>query len=233
MKTRLYFSIFAFVFIAAPLAKAQDISIQHNPYAWYKIAQTINLDPKWSIGVDGEFRVIDILRLRKHFESRQILNYKASKMLTLSIGHTNILVKNTAGWDVPETQLFERATVKKAFKKFTWTNRFQIEHRKVGSGASGSIKYGEKLRWQTGVTIPMKNQPKLAWLISDEYHIRHYHDTPWESLFDQNRFFVGVGYKWQKHLGIETGYLNQYSKTTTSKTMNHVFVLTLTDNFDL
>ena len=59
------------------------------------------------------------------------------------------------------------------------------------------------------LSISLSFNPKLSVVASDEYFVK-LNNTHWGggSGFDQNRLFLGVGYKSNEHVKLEVGYLN-------------------------
>jgi hypothetical protein len=50
-------------------------------------------------------------------------------------------------------------------------------------------------------------------------------------VFDQNRAYVALGYRFSKRMDIEAGYLNQYVQQTQAHTINHIAQVALYTRF--
>lgn len=91
---------------------------------------------------------------------------------------------------------------------------------------------GYRLRQMIKLSRPIASLPNLSWVVSDEYFFNT-NDTDWgaHSGFDQNRLFVGAGYKIHPTAKVEMGYLNQYLNGVRVDRMNHALSTTLEWSF--
>lgn len=61
------------------------------------------------------------------------------------------------------------------------------------------------------MSSPLLNHPQWSFIGTNEaFFLYNYSKGQYVTGFDQNRFFMGMGYNVNKTLNIELGYLNQY-----------------------
>ena len=110
----------------------------------------------------------------------------------------------------------------------TIQSRTRLEERRLETGK----ETGYRLRQMLKASTPLEVNPKVSLIASDELFI-NFNDTDWgaRSGFDQNRFFLGVGYVFNPSVKVEAGYLNQYINGATVNRMNHVLSTTLSYSF--
>jgi Protein of unknown function (DUF2490) len=81
---------------------------------------------------------------------------------------------------------------------------------------------------------PLEVEPRLSLITWDEAFVR-VNSTPTggQAGFDQNRFFAGLGWSFNKNFRAEGGYLNQYLTRiyTTPDTMHHLIMASLFMNW--
>lgn len=117
------------------------------------------------------------------------------------------------------------------WQQFTWSGgnddlkfalRPRLEQRFVEAGDDVGVRFRQLVR----VHHPLRSKPRLTLIAWDEVFI-HLNDTDWgaETGFDQNRLFLGFG--WKQHpdcrLRTEIGYLNQTINTRAGPDrVNHI-----------
>lgn len=91
--------------------------------------------------------------------------------------------------------------------------RSRLEERFIERAIHTAWRYRQLLK--TSIFIP--KHPKYAAVISDEafFHLNDF-NLQRNQGFDQNRLFLGLGYRTSKNSTIEIGYLNQMIKRVNS-----------------
>lgn len=117
--------------------------------------------------------------------------------------------------------------------KFSWgrlTSRSRLEERFVPShiGNDMAARYRHLLK----AAIPLSFAPGFSYIIQSEAFVG-LNDTDWVPRrgFDQNRFFTGLGYAFNKNISAEVGYMNQYIIRRGANYMGHNLVVNLFMNF--
>ncbi|MGQ0505826.1 MAG: DUF2490 domain-containing protein [Myxococcaceae bacterium] len=134
--------------------------------------------------------------------------------------------------DVSEHRIFQQVTGMTPLGPLQVNYRVRLEERFRASGDNAAVKLGEgqwafRLRQQLRFALPLTTEWKL--IVFDEFHV-HLNSTDYPSRtgLDQNRAFIGVGYRASSALQVEAGYLNQYVERVTDRDqINHVLVMSL------
>ena len=116
-------------------------------------------------------------------------------------------------------------------------HRYRLEQRWV-ERRSGTVEESRREAWTysnraryllrgtlaPGGGAPQGGEPYLA--AYDELFVGFGRNVR-NNVFDRNRAFVGVGYRWGPALGVEVGYLNQYAlrASGTEAERNHVVLV--------
>ncbi|MES2732210.1 MAG: DUF2490 domain-containing protein [Bacteroidota bacterium] len=133
--------------------------------------------------------------------------------------------------------------------RVTITQRYRYEFRFLGkelptNGSAGDDYYSGmtdpgsrrgRFRYMVRAIIPLNHQkmePKTYYIHTyNEILISIGHNVKPERILDQNRAFLGLGYKFSPALRVELGYLNQYiPKGATSDMNNAVQLLFVVDD---
>jgi hypothetical protein len=129
--------------------------------------------------------------------------------------------------------------------KFSWgrlTARSRLEERFVPSHIGTASNPGDpspanstmaaRYRQLIKASIPLSFAPGFSYIIQDEAFVS-LNDTDWVPRrgFDQNRFFTGIGYAFNKNITGEVGYMNQYIIRRGSNLMDHILSVNLFLNY--
>jgi hypothetical protein len=139
-----------------------------------------------------------------------------------------------------EHRIFEQATFKdKYFGDVDFTSRTRFEQRNFDVADSGTslrlrqmIRIDKPIYWG-GTNVAFGGLYAAAYdevffNLNDEYNSA----TKIKTGFDQNRAWVGLGYKFNDNFKVETGYLNQYQEAVGGPNkMNHVLMTAVNVTF--
>lgn len=127
-----------------------------------------------------------------------------------------------------EHRVYQQYDHKHVFdNKDSLTFRTRLEERNVDVSSETSVRFREQLKY----THPL--MPKLSLVASEEIFVNT-NSVNWgpQSGFDQNRGFVGIGYKFNDKFRTEVGYMNQYmNRVNNYDRMAHLFNVTLYGDF--
>lgn len=117
--------------------------------------------------------------------------------------------------------------------KFSWgrvTSRSRLEQRFVPDHIGNDM--ANRYRHLLKAAIPLSFAPGFSYIIQSEAFVG-LNDTDWVPRrgFDQNRFFTGLGYAFNKNISAEVGYMNQYIIRRGANYMGHNLVVNLFMNF--
>lgn len=136
------------------------------------------------------------------------LGYALTDNLSIWIGYAWIYTgKPNTPNPFEEDRIWQQLLWTKTNKYLTFTSRTRTEQRFL----ENNPKTAYRLRQLIKISVPFKHFNKMSFVTSDEvfFHKNNFVGTN-SSGFDQNRYFVGVGYKINPSLNTEIGYMNQY-----------------------
>lgn len=137
-------------------------------------------------------------------------------------GYGWIKTSPIAGSDFDEHRLWQQWTFSPSSGDWRFLHRSRFEQRWVETGDDVGFRWRQLARAQHILT----KCPQWSLVTWDEAFF-HLNDTDWgaESGFDQNRAFIGFGYKEQPNSRVRTeiGYLNQFvNRQNAIDGMNHI-----------
>ena len=153
------------------------------------------------------------------------VNYQLNPRVLFRLGYAWIetypygeIPINGQGRDFTEHRLFQMVQLSHKEGIIDFSHRFMLEQRFVGRYSSASVEKEDafpllnRMRYMVRLQLPLKgkeitdNTPYLA--LYDEIFIG-FGENVNANVFDQSRIGVLLGYRFNKNLRIEGGYLNQ------------------------
>ncbi|TAH27312.1 MAG: DUF2490 domain-containing protein [Cytophagales bacterium] len=196
-----------------------------NNIGWYNFFGTFNINKKWSILTEYQFRRTHLITTWQQSLLRLGINYQLYPNVQLRVGYAWIetfpygeIPINGMGKQFTEHRIFEALTLTNKTGIFDITHRFILEQRFVGKYTSSILNNEDKfplwhrMRYMLKIQVPLKKDlssghfPYIAFY--DEVLIGFGKNVN-ENIFDQNRVGVLLGYKFNNNLKLEIGYLNQ------------------------
>jgi len=214
-----------------------NASAQTQVTGWLASFNTFKIGKKTSIHFDGQFRSSDQLEHVQTLLLRTGLNFHVTKQLTITGGYAFIdnrrVIGNVSG-TATEHRAWEQLLFTHKIKFVGVAHRLRLEQRflPLVSVQNNELQTDDhtmamRLRYFFRNVIPFKKtadfQKGMFGAIQNEVFVNV---TDLEKVngkfFDQNRFYLAIGYRVSKHFDLEAGYLNQYVLGRTGRTNNHV-----------
>lgn len=106
-------------------------------------------------------------------------------------------------------------------KGSTWNHRFRFEQRFLEGVDDTAFRFRYFSRYTHPLTAIHEN---LTFAINEEVFVNLNDTQGPKAGFNQNRLFVGLNYKINRHLAIETGYQNQFinGQNNADDVVNHI-----------
>lgn len=163
---------------------------------------------RYKYWLEGQERVGDDISESTQSLLRSGIGYSLTENWSLWAGYawvrTGYPLANTP---FEENRIWEQLLWMKSYTNFTLTSRTRMEQRFLET----SHKTAYRARQLFKVAIPLKSYSKLSVVSSDEVFIHKNNFIGTASKgFDQNRFFIGLGYRFNSKINTEIGYMNQY-----------------------
>lgn len=106
-----------------------------------------------------------------------------------------------------ERRIWQQLLWVKKYPDLSLTSRTRLEQRFL----EGNPKTAWRIREMIKMVSPFRRKPQFSMVGSEEVFWHHNNFVGQRNQgFDQNRFFMGIGYKINGALTTEIGYLNQY-----------------------
>ncbi len=109
---------------------------------------------------------------------------------------------NTEKLVTEEHRVFQQFITKQSFGRFNFQHRYRFEQRFI------KHNFRMRLRYFFGLQIPINRKE----LIEKTTYFSAYNEVflnTHHAVFDRNRLYVGAGYKFNKAVRVEVGYMNQ------------------------
>jgi hypothetical protein len=200
------------------------INTYHN-IGWYNYFGTFKMSDKFSLHTEYQWRRDNVITDWQQGLLRVGLNYQHNLRVLFRVGYSWIetfpygeIPINGLGRDFTEHRIFEMVQLSHKEGKIDFSHRFMLEQRFVGRYSSANVlKEDEfpllnRIRYMVRLQVPLKgneikdNTPYVAFY--DEVFIG-FGENVNANIFDQNRAGVLFGYRINKSVRIEGGYLNQ------------------------
>ncbi len=215
---------------------------QENHFSgWGALFHTQRFSKHWGASFDAQFRSANKYDYLRNTLLRPSVNYYfGNKMAALGYAYIATNGRNAAGEHTfrPESRIWQQLIVNQKLGKATiLQHRFRLEQRFVGNTTSLNDHYfSQRLRYFARAVIPFRHNtvftkgPFIG--LQNEVFINIQNkDKVNGHLFDQNRAYAAIGYRFSKKMDAEIGYLNQYTRHRELYTINNVLQLAFYTRF--
>lgn len=196
----------------------------HNDIGWGAVFGNVAVSKRFSIIPEFQWRRTHVVKDWQQLLVRAGVQYNFPKGGSVALLYAFI---NTYPYgdfpagphDVPEHRITEQAIFNGSTGIFNFMHRLRLEQRYLGridqKGESGEVEewiYANRFRYMLRTDVAL-SRPKIVdktWYLAayDEIFIGFGKNVN-QNIFDQNRLAVLVGYRFNKNIRLEAGYLNQ------------------------
>ncbi len=219
------------LFIVLFLGKNIQLFAQNNrintreSIGWYNYFGTFKLTSKVSLHTEYQWRRNNFITTWQQSLLRTGINYQLRPNVLFRVGYAWIetfpygeIPINGLGRDFTEHRIFQMAQLTQKEGVVDISHRFMLEQRFVGRYSSASEEQEDefpllhRMRYMVRLQMPLKGTlikdktPYVA--LYDEVFIGFGQNVN-ANVFDQNRIGILLGYRFNKHIRVEAGYLNQ------------------------
>lgn len=222
------------LFLLLLLIIPAELFAQDNRFSgWGALFHTQRFSPKWGASFDAQFRTANQYSYLQNVLVRPSMNYYFDNNKMAALGYAYIATNGVteAGEDTfrPESRIWEQLIINtKLTNTATLQHRFRLEQRFLGNTTARNDHYfSQRLRYFARAVIPLKSSqtftegPFLGLQNEIMFNVQNNHKVN-KHFFDQNRAYVALGYRLEKKIDIEFGYLNQFVQQTSATYFNHV-----------
>ena len=211
---------------ASLFASAQKTRISnHNTIGWYNYFGTFKLSDRFSLHTEYQWRRNNIIEEWQQSLLRTGINYQLNPKIQLRAGYAwgetfpyGDIPINGFGKDFTEHRIFEMATITDKVSSIDLSHRFMLEQRWVGRYSNANLQkeddfiFLSRMRYMFRMQMPFTGNsiadksPYAA--LYDEIFIGLGRNVN-ENIFDQNRLGFLLGYRFNKTVRLEGGFLSQ------------------------
>lgn len=224
MKYRFLFLIVLFFFTQITLA--QNTRLKHNnTIGWYNYFGTFKLSNKFGLHTEYQWRRDNgftdwqqsLLRVGVNYNLKPSVLFRAGYawIETFPYGEYPI---NGFGKDFTEHRIFEMVQLSHKEGILDFSHRFMLEQRFVGRYSTANLASEDefpllhRFRYMFRLQLPLKGKEikdKTPYVAMYDEILIGFGENVNANIFDQNRLGILLGYRFNKTVRIEGGYLNQ------------------------
>lgn len=189
------------------VAKNNDFQIWTNSTALGSITQ---VHPKLKYSFEYQGRFGDYASRLSQLILRPGIGYQIIPSTSLWLGYAWIRTSQPFTIKpIDENRIWQQILWNKKFNAFTTTLRSRLEERFIQETLHTAWRYRQLFR----ISYAIPEHEQLTLIGSNEvfFHLNRY-NLQNNIGFDQNRAFIGIGYKTSDKTSLELGCLNQYIK---------------------
>lgn len=227
----------------------------NNNIGWYNYFGTFKVSQKFGIHSEYQFRRNETITEWQQSLLRLGVNYQLNPKIQLRLGYAWIetfpygeIPINGMGKDFTEHRLFQMATITDKVSIVDLSHRLMLEQRWVGRYSNANLKNEDefpllhRFRYMFRLQVPLKGKEikdKTPYLATYDEIFIGFGKNVNENIFDQNRFGILLGYRFNPSIRIEAGYLNQILQLGREVNNRNVFqqnngiIVNANFNFDL
>jgi hypothetical protein len=226
-----------FLCFVTPLVHAQTVN---QTSGWLFLLNNTKINDKWGAYLDVQLRSADKVDYLRNFLFRPGVTYYINDKSEATLGYLLNVTFNrnlgTADNSLTEHRIWEQYIYKQKISTISLSHRFRLEQRFIEANALNNIfaqrfRYfvrfilpleKNKLKFEEGAFIALQNEVFLNIQNKDELN---------RKVFDQNRAYLALGYRFSKKVDLEAGYMNQAIKGLNVNTVNNIVQLALYTRF--
>jgi len=203
------------IFLLPFSSMAQDSNLGN----WLIYIGNKKLNSKWNIHNEVQYRNYNAVGDLEQLLLRTGVGYNLTENNNnILLGYGYILSENYIGdsddkISVNEHRVFQQFITKQSLWKVKLSHRYRFEQRFVESD------FKMRFRYFLGINIPLQYKENGENPLYASVYNEIFLNTK-SSIFDRNRVYGGLGYKFSDQLKLELGYMNQFFETSSRDQIN-------------
>jgi hypothetical protein len=220
------FPILLFILVNCTTIYAQNNRLNTNEtIGWYNYFGAFKVSEKFGIHTEYQFRRENYITHWQQSLFRVGVNYQVNPRVLFRLGYAWIetfpygeIPINGLGRDFTEHRIFQMAQLTQKESIVDISHRFMLEQRFVGRYSSSTISNEDefpllnRFRYMFRIQIPLKGKEikdQTPYLVFYDEIFIGFGKNVNANIFDQNRLGILLGYRFNKVMRFEAGYLNQ------------------------
>ncbi|RZK83141.1 MAG: DUF2490 domain-containing protein [Pedobacter sp.] len=218
-------------------AEAQTI---HQNSGWLFLMNITKFNDKWGMHFDLQIRTQNEWEGVRNLLVRPGITYYINKNSDVTLGYlltpTFINAEGVLKNTLTEHRIWEQYIYKHKINAVNVSHRFRLEQRFIERNAPEDL-FSQRLRYFVRFIIPIKSgkesfEKGFFAALQNEVFLNVQHKNELNgSIFDQNRAYGATGYRFNKKIDLEAGYMNQSVKGLGQNTSNHIIQLAFYTRF--
>lgn len=188
---------------------------------------------RWQGLSDVQLRSSDDLHSLRNLLIRGGVGYSLTEQLEIATGYAYVSTSTHGRPDLAEHRGWQQVVGRQRIGQTQLAGRMRLEQRFIETAGSGDV-YADRLRLmvrqQRSLAADHRgSSPSPAYLVLQNelfLNLSGRGNLNGQS-FDQNRAYIGAGYRLSTGIDVEVGYLNQFVAGRQRDTYNHVIQLSL------
>lgn len=191
-----------------------SVAQESNFGNWLIYIGSKKLNKGWNIHNEVQYRNYNAIGDLEQLLLRTGLGYNLTENNNnVLLGYGYILSRNFIGdtdetFDVNEHRIFQQFITKQKILGSSLTHRYRFEQRFIEDDFRVRFRYFLSLNIPLGQKVLDEND-----IDQRKFYLSAYNEiflNGDSSIFDRNRVYGGLGYKFSKNVRVELGYLNQF-----------------------
>ncbi len=231
-----FFLISAIVLFFSFSIRAQTINENTGWFAWFN---NYKFSKHFGFYADVQIRSADNWDYVRNVLIRPGLTYHFNSKNNVTVGYAYVGSYNKlpepSKNSLTENRIWEQYINNAKFGNVSLQNRFRLEQRFIEQQTQNV--FAQRLRYFVRTIIPLTKQQQafnkgpFAAVQNEIFFNIQNKDKLNNSIFDQNRVYCAIGYRFSKKVDLEAGYMNQYINGATTNTSNNIFQMALYTRF--
>lgn len=211
----------------------------HENTGWLAWFNTYKFSKNVGLTSDVQFRSSDDWQFVRNVLIRPGLTYYINPKSNATVGYAFIgsynRLPDPAKNTLVESRIWEQYIYNMKFGQVSLQNRFRLEQRFIERQADHI--FSQRLRYFARLIVPLARQEAafskgvFAALQNEIFFNIQNKDKLNNSVFDQNRAYGAIGYRFSTKFDLEAGYLNQYVNGASTDVSNNVIQLAVYTRF--
>ena len=228
--------ILPLLFILMSLNSVLQAQTVHQNTGWLFLMNSSKFNDKWGAHLDLQVRSSDDVKNVRNLLIRPGLTYFFNSTNNLTLGYLFTQTYTPGAESITENRAWEQFIHTHKITSVNVSHRFRLEQRFIEKVAADDV-FAQRLRYFVRFLIPLKKEVQvfekgLFAAVQNEVFLNIQNkDVVNNYFFDQNRAYLALGYRLQKKIDLEMGYMNQAVKGLSGHTNNNILQVALYTRF--
>jgi len=213
MKRSLLLIVFFTITYLHSISQSEDFKGQLGSWNILTLRQDIN--EKWELFGEAQLRSLSFYNEFHYYEMKAGLQYNIDSVFSILSGAGSYNTYSAGdNFNLPiqnrEIRSWIEVRMKQQLKRLLFDHRYRAEQRFTSNG------YRNRFRYRLSLTIPL-NSPEIK---AGTYFLQSWNEiffTDREPFFERNRIYIGGGYRFNKTVTFQTGYIHQFDYNLTDE----------------